>query len=85
MSKQTEQALIIALHDLATSSHKEWKTMVAAFEDYTRERCIDAVQSPAENAEVARGHAQAILLLNTVFREIKERYETLQRARSKRP
>lgn len=85
MSKLEQQELLLAAHNLSTTSLSVWTEFRSAFDAYTQAKSLEAIYSPIDNAHVARGHAQALLELKRMFDELDERVHTIKTARAKRP
>lgn len=81
--KKPEHTMILAAHDLKTVAPQLWETFVRAFDDYAIARCIDAVNTPTDNALVAHGHAQGLLALGVHFRDLDERAAAIQKNRQR--
>lgn len=79
MRKAKEAAFIDAAHLLSHEAPEHWQRMVAAFEEYAREKCIEAVAAPLDHAHVAKGHAQGFMLLAETLKEIEARYAALRK------
>lgn len=85
MTKDQQHKFLIAAHELSHGAPNEWRAFLSAFAEYTQELCVDAVQSPSDNAHVARGHAQGMLSMLTLFKELDARYLAVQESRSRHP
>ena len=81
MANEELGALIDAAHQLSRAAPAQWKAYEAAFGFYTHKILEDVVSAPPEQALIAHGKGQALLILRNLFRDIERQMAALNKNR----